>query len=77
MLVHLSPLQKLRNALLFLWRAIDGLMALILLGMIAIVSANVVLRYGFSSGIREAIELISDKPCMAGHAGRCRRFAAE
>ncbi|KIC50151.1 C4-dicarboxylate ABC transporter substrate-binding protein [Tateyamaria sp. ANG-S1] len=40
-----------------MWRCIDGIMALILVGMIAMVFANVVLRYGFSSGIREAIEL--------------------
>lgn len=39
------------------WSVIDGLMALILLTMIVMVFTNVVLRYGFSSGIRESIEL--------------------
>ncbi|MEM8569695.1 MAG: TRAP transporter small permease [Pseudomonadota bacterium] len=39
------------------WSVVDGLMALILLAMILMVFTNVVLRYGFSSGIREAIEL--------------------
>ncbi len=39
------------------WTVIDGVMALVLLSMIALVFTNVVLRYGFSSGIREAIEL--------------------
>ena len=46
-----------RGILRTFWRCIDGLMALIMFLMIAMVFANVVLRYGFSSGIREAIEL--------------------
>lgn len=39
------------------WRFIDALMALLLAAMIALVFANVVLRYGFSSGIRQSVEL--------------------
>lgn len=40
-----------------LWRFIDLLMAALLVAMIALVFANVVLRYGFSSGLRPSIEL--------------------
>lgn len=40
-----------------MWRAIDGIMALLLAAMIALVFTNVVLRYGFSSGIRQSVEL--------------------
>lgn len=39
------------------WAVIDLVIAAVLLGMIVLVFVNVVLRYGFSSGIREAIEL--------------------
>lgn len=39
------------------WSIIDLLMAVILAAMIALVFANVVLRYGFSSGIRQSVEL--------------------
>ncbi|MCY6383737.1 TRAP transporter small permease [Hoeflea prorocentri] len=39
------------------WSGVDAAIALVLIVMIAMVFANVVLRYGFSSGIREAIEL--------------------
>jgi TRAP-type C4-dicarboxylate transport system permease small subunit len=39
------------------WRFIDALMALLLAAMIALVFTNVVLRYGFSSGIRQSVEL--------------------
>lgn len=39
------------------WRFVDVFIALVMLAMIVIVFANVVLRYGFSSGIRESIEL--------------------
>lgn len=39
------------------WSCFDAVMAVILLAMIVMVFANVVLRYGFSSGIRETIEL--------------------
>ena len=40
-----------------LWRVIDLVMALILAMMIVLVFANVVLRYGFSSGLRPSVEL--------------------
>lgn len=40
-----------------LWRSIDAVMALLLAAMIALVFANVVMRYGFSSGIRQSVEL--------------------
>ncbi|MEH0074610.1 TRAP transporter small permease [Pannonibacter sp. Pt2] len=40
-----------------IWRSIDLIMAALLTAMIAIVFANVVLRYGFSSGIRVSVEL--------------------
>ncbi len=40
-----------------LWKVIDVVMAALLLSMICLVFANVVLRYGFSSGLRPSIEL--------------------
>lgn len=40
-----------------LWTWIDAIMAVLLAAMIALVFANVVLRYGFSSGIRSSVEL--------------------
>lgn len=40
-----------------LWRFIDILMALTLIMMIALVFTNVVLRYGFQSGLRPSVEL--------------------
>lgn len=40
-----------------LWLVIDLVIALLLAAMIALVFANVVLRYGFSSGIRQSVEL--------------------
>lgn len=40
-----------------LWAVIEMIMALLLAAMIVIVFANVVLRYGFSSGIRQSVEL--------------------
>ena len=40
-----------------LWRVVDYVMAVILMLMIVLVFANVVLRYGLSSGLREAVEL--------------------
>ncbi|HXV28923.1 MAG TPA: TRAP transporter small permease, partial [Sinorhizobium sp.] len=40
-----------------LWAWIDVVMAILLAAMIALVFANVVLRYGFSSGIRSSVEL--------------------
>ena len=45
------------TALRTLWKSVDVIIAVILLIMIGLVFTNVVLRYGFSSGIREAIEL--------------------
>lgn len=44
-------------AIRLFWRFIDALMALLLAGMIALVFTNVVLRYGFSSGIRQSVEM--------------------
>ncbi|MDP5308719.1 TRAP transporter small permease [Paracoccus spongiarum] len=46
-----------RRAIEVLWRAIDVVMAILLIGMIALVFLNVVLRYGFASGLRTTIEL--------------------
>jgi TRAP-type C4-dicarboxylate transport system permease small subunit len=46
-----------KRAIRRLWSAIDLIMAGLLVAMIALVFANVVLRYGFSSGIRQAVEL--------------------
>ena len=46
-----------RGILRTFWQSVDVLMALILVVMIGLVFTNVVLRYGFSSGIRESIEL--------------------
>jgi TRAP-type transport system small permease protein len=40
-----------------LWTWIDAIMAVLLAATIALVFANVVLRYGFSSGIRSSVEL--------------------
>lgn len=40
-----------------IWDVIDILMAVILTCMIVLVFANVVLRYGFSSGLRPSVEL--------------------
>ena len=40
-----------------LWGALERLLALLMAAMVVLVFANVVLRYGFSSGLRPAIEL--------------------
>ena len=40
-----------------IWKSIDVIMAVILSCMIALVFTNVVLRYGFSSGLRPSVEL--------------------
>lgn len=40
-----------------IWRFIDVIMAALLCSMIALVFTNVVLRYGFSSGLRPSVEL--------------------
>ena len=39
------------------WSTIDIVMAVLLAAMIVLVFANVVMRYGFSSGIRQSVEL--------------------
>lgn len=41
----------------WIWNSIDALMAAILFIMIVLVFTNVVLRYGFSSGLRMSVEL--------------------
>jgi TRAP-type transport system small permease protein len=41
----------------FLWTWIDILMAILMASMIALVFTNVVMRYGFSSGLRVSVEL--------------------
>lgn len=41
----------------WLWKALDGLIAVLTVGMICLVFANVVLRYGFSSSLRPSVEL--------------------
>ncbi|MDN2664869.1 TRAP transporter small permease [Psychromonas sp. 14N.309.X.WAT.B.A12] len=46
-----------RSALKWIWNSIDILMAAILSFMIVLVFTNVVLRYGFSSGLRPSVEL--------------------
>jgi len=46
-----------QQILRIVWSVVDFAMALIMLIMIGLVFTNVVLRYGFSSGIRESIEL--------------------
>ena len=43
--------------LAWLWRTVDVLMAALLAMMIVIVFANVVLRYGFATGLRQSVEL--------------------
>lgn len=40
-----------------LWAVVDVVIAVLLAAMIVLVFANVVLRYGFSSGIRQSVEL--------------------
>jgi TRAP-type C4-dicarboxylate transport system permease small subunit len=39
------------------WSLIDVIMALLLAAMIVLVFTNIVLRYGFASGIRQSVEL--------------------
>ena len=41
----------------FLWNWVDIAMAVLMVAMIVLVFANVVMRYGFSSGIRMSVEL--------------------
>lgn len=40
-----------------LWKALEGILALLMAAMLVLVFTNVTLRYGFSSGLRPAIEL--------------------
>ncbi|MGR5177394.1 TRAP transporter small permease [Vibrio parahaemolyticus] len=40
-----------------IWKSIDVIMAVIMTCMIVLVFTNVVLRYGFSSGLRSSVEL--------------------
>lgn len=46
-----------RIFLRWVWTAADICIAVIMIAMIAMVFVNVVLRYGFSSGLRESVEL--------------------
>lgn len=41
----------------FIWRVADIFIAALMVAMIVMVFVNVVLRYGFSSGLRESVEL--------------------
>jgi TRAP-type transport system small permease protein len=45
------------TVLRWLWRFVDVAMGVLLLAMIALVFTNVVLRYGFASGVRQSVEL--------------------
>jgi TRAP-type C4-dicarboxylate transport system permease small subunit len=45
------------SELKWLWKSLDHIMALLLVAMIALVFANVVMRYVFDSGLRPSIEL--------------------
>ena len=46
-----------QSALKWLWKFADVLIAVIMIAMMVMVFVNVVLRYGFASGLRESIEL--------------------
>ncbi len=46
-----------RTFLRWVWAAADIMIAVIMIAMIVIVFLNVVLRYGFASGLRESVEL--------------------
>ncbi|MCY0095141.1 TRAP transporter small permease [Hoeflea ulvae] len=50
-------LQTVKRLLNLLWRFIDIVMAVLMGLMICLVFTNVVLRYGFSSGLRPSVEL--------------------
>ena len=45
------------NVLKWLWKSLDRIMILLLMAMMLLVFTNVVLRYGFSSGLRPSVEL--------------------
>lgn len=47
-------MQRLLNRI---WQSVDFIMAILLVVMLSLVFINVVLRYGFSSGLRESVEL--------------------
>ncbi len=51
------PSSIMQNLFKSIWKSIDIIMAVILTCMIVLVFTNVVLRYGFSSGIRPSVEL--------------------
>ncbi|MEZ9065362.1 TRAP transporter small permease [Vibrio sp. 10N.286.46.A8] len=46
-----------QSVLKSIWKSIDVIMAVILTCMVVLVFTNVVLRYGFSSGLRPSVEL--------------------
>jgi TRAP-type C4-dicarboxylate transport system permease small subunit len=46
-----------RTLFKWIWNSIDIIMAIVLVIMIGLVFTNVVLRYGFESGLRESVEL--------------------
>ncbi|EAQ55654.1 MULTISPECIES: TRAP transporter small permease [Vibrio] len=46
-----------QSVLKSIWKSIDVIMAVILTCMVTLVFTNVVLRYGFSSGLRPSVEL--------------------
>lgn len=50
-------LSGMKAAINAFWRMIDLVMALLLAALIVLVFTNVVMRYGFSSGLRVTIEL--------------------
>lgn len=49
--------QTVRSIIRSIWQGVDMAMALLMAAMIALVFTNVVLRYGFSSGLRASVEL--------------------
>lgn len=51
------PPPAVRKFFELLWRSIDVVMAVLMAMMIVLVFTNVVLRYGFSSGLRPSVEL--------------------
>lgn len=46
-----------RRIIQMIWQSIDIIMAVLMALMIALVFTNVVMRYGFSSGLRSSVEL--------------------
>lgn len=41
----------------FLWRSVEIIIGLLMAAMVILVFTNVVMRYGFSSGLRQSVEL--------------------